>query len=195
MIVTQTVKAIRAAVHKEFAAEFADGRLYELGVYNRRRMRRFWLWSQHAWGNAWDVGVAKTERYRGGAGDRLKAFLDAETAAGRLKVERILWRIINHFGHLHIVGDPRMTGTPPLRPSKEDIDMEQLHALVKGIQQSLLDAGYELPQWGADGVWGAETKAAFDAMTLDAAKAKGTTLMHYHNLPPTTGPVVVPPTG
>ncbi|KKM95590.1 hypothetical protein LCGC14_1186730 [marine sediment metagenome] len=181
-MITPAMRRIREAILDEFADEFADGRLVSGGIYNRRRMRRFWLWSQHAWGNAWDVKVAVSERHRGGAGDRLREWLRRERLAWRLPVERVLWRIISHYDHLHIVGAPRMKGTPPLAGTEEDIDMEALKALVEGIQQSLVDAGYRLPNYGVDGVWGDETAAAFALMATDAGSVMGPRGGHYHTI-------------
>lgn len=186
-MITPALSRIRAAVLEHFAAEFASGELISGGIYNRRKMRRFDLWSQHAWGNAWDLKVSPAARAPGGAGDRVNAWLVTENDRGRLPVERIIWRSTNHYDHLHIVGDPRQTGTPPLSSTQEDPDMEQLKAIVTGIQQSLILAGYELPKFGADGVWGPETASAFDRMVADAALSVEPGGDHGHPLEITVG--------
>ncbi len=191
MRITPAVAEIERAIRLQFAAEFRSVIFYSLGIYNRRLKRSLTGWSQHAWGNAWDVGVLLGHRGPDGAGSRLAAWLHTEQHAGRLPVGGVLWRVPNHHSHLHIEGAPEQTGTPPLLTDGEDVDMEKLKELVTGIQQVLLDAGYGLPRWGADGLWGSETRAALLAMAKDARRAHGATLRpHTHKQPDRTGEVV-----
>ena len=171
-MITPSTRQTRVAIRARFPEEFATGVFYSLGIYNRRKIAGTTIWSQHAWGNAEDIGVARGSRGVGGPGDQLAAWLRAERRAGRLPVGLILWRVRNHFGHLHIEGVPKMTGTPPDRTTTGDIDMEVLEAFVTDIQEALLAAGYKLPRFGADGKRGPETKAALTAMMKDAARGR-----------------------
>lgn len=61
---------------------------------------------------------------------------------------------------------------PSLPPTNEEDEIVEalIKELVAGIQQSLVDAGYELPNWGVDGDWGDETRAALTAAFKDAAR-------------------------
>lgn len=189
-MITPATSQIRVAMRARFPEEFATGVFYPLGIFNRRFIAGTTIWSQHAWGNAEDVGVAVGSRGAGGPGDQLAAWLRAERAAGRLPVGLILWRVRNHFGHLHIEGRPKMLGTPPGGTTTGDIDMEALKALVTGLQQGLLAAGYTLPRFGADGLWGDETAGAFAAMVEDAGRTQTALANHEHETAETTGGVV-----
>lgn len=189
-MITAATKQTRDAIRARFPAEFASGVFYPLGVYNRRKIAGTTTWSQHAWGNAEDIGVAVGSRGPGGPGDQLAAWLRAERRAGNLPVGLILWRVRNHFGHLHIEGVPKMTGTPPDGTTRGDIDMDALKELVTGIQKGLLSAGYQLPRFGADGLWGVETLAAFTAAMNDAQRTQQALAEHEHLLAETTGGIV-----
>ena len=178
-MITTSVRQIRAAILQEFAPEFADGRLYSLGVYNRRFIAGTRIWSQHSWGNAWNVGVRRDERHRGGAGDRLNTWLLAERRAGRLLIRLILWRIRRHFDHLHIEGAPKKRGTPPL-PGRGGDDVKEV---VRAIQKALVAAGFtdhEGKVLKVDGVLGPRTESAMVKRDKAAATLPETLPNHAH---------------
>ena len=70
---------------------------------------------------------------------------------------------------------PRFSGNTIL---EEALDDERLVGVgssgthVRLLQESLLDMGYNLPEFGADGIFGAETKAAVERFQDDAGAAK-----------------------
>ncbi|MDX1469385.1 MAG: hypothetical protein R3258_08580 [Acidimicrobiia bacterium] len=70
------------------------------------------LWSQHAYGNAWDAAVPDLQ-----TGDAVYEYLVANRE--RLRLGIIIWRQPDHFDHLHIesifqgVGTPRCADTLP----------------------------------------------------------------------------------
>ncbi len=63
-------------------------------------------WSYHAWGQAWDVtGTSDTL-------DELYRFLNARRAS--LRIQELLWRVPNHYDHLHVAAGPdRSDQVPP----------------------------------------------------------------------------------
>ena len=165
--ITIPIARIKAAVENKWATQFANHTLTNLGVYNRRKIANSNTWSQHAWGNAWDIGVRSVT-----LGNQIVAYLRAEDRAGRLSVGTILWQVPDHYDHIHVEGAPKKTGTPPLPTTDKDDDME----LIKGIQRSLNAAGFKGANGKVltvDGLYGANTEAAFLAM-CKAAKADKT---------------------
>ena len=167
-MITPAIAELNLRVRQKFAAEFASGALYSLGIYNRRYISGTDIWSQHAWGNAWDIGVARSQRPA--LGDRVKAWIRGEDAAGRLATGLILWNVRNHYNHLHVEGDPKKFGVPPL-PQEED-DME---AFVEAEQENLNDAGFRDSSGNrldVDGLLGPKTQSAMLARDK-AAKSGG----------------------
>jgi Extensin-like protein C-terminus len=76
------------------------------GCYNCRRISGSSSWSQHAWADAIDVH-APSMAY----GDQVYRWLMSNR--GKFKLTRVLWRVPNHYDHLHIDFDPDRSGTPP----------------------------------------------------------------------------------
>lgn len=64
------------------------------------------VWSQHAWGNALDIGVPDRA-----TGDRVAAYLRG--GMGRLNLSEVIWWVKDHYDHVHVSGAPKMSGTPP----------------------------------------------------------------------------------
>lgn len=62
-------------------------------------------WSQHAWSNAWDIDHTTLTL------DKIAAFLRSATMAPY--VAEVLWRVPDHYGHIHVSGRPKRTGVPP----------------------------------------------------------------------------------
>jgi len=161
------------------------------GVYNRRRIANSNSWSQHSWPNALDIFFTKY----GDTSHKHQARLDKvahwlRLNANTLQIRTLLWRTAGHWDHIHVDFWPKGYATPSRYRGGEDnlyktIDGEVLtHAdllaleedmLQKGdkglrvvaVQKQLLDLGYELPQWGADGDFGTETEDAVKAFQTD----------------------------
>ena len=165
-MITPQVTAIKAKVEATFSEQFVTGNLTNLGVYNRRKIASSSLWSQHAWGNAWDIGITGNNSLS--LGNAIVAYLRTEDAAGRLPVGTILWQVPDHYTHIHVEGSPKKTGTPPLLTPGDDMEA------IKGIQRSLNAAGFKgangLPLT-VDGLWGNNTETAFTAMSKAAKVA------------------------
>lgn len=99
-------------------------RAFTMGTYNRRKIAGSNTWSQHSWANAEDIGVPTLTD-----GDAVFAWLKLN--ATRLGLRRFglrrrpaLWRVRNHFDHLHVEGRPKKKGIPPLPgtiPQEEDM--------------------------------------------------------------------------
>lgn len=149
-MITASVAQIKADVEREFAADFAAGRLYQLGVYNRRPIAGTSTWSQHSWGNAWDIGVKDPT-----TGDRVHSYLAAKRLARALPIGTILWRVRNHFDHIHVEGVPKQTGTPPPAGSRTEGET----VTVLQLQTALRKAGYD--PGPLDGKFGPLTEAAW----------------------------------
>lgn len=144
---------------------------YTMGTYNRRKIAGSSAWSQHSWSNAEDIGVGTLA-----LGDEVLAWLQAN--ATRLGLRRFgirrrpaLWKVKNHYDHLHVEGLPTMTGIPPLAggtlPATEEDDMKQGDSNddVKRYQDALNDVGYG--PIAVDGDYGPATAAATLAAQTD----------------------------
>lgn len=77
-----------------------------IGQYNRRKIANTNTWSQHSWANAPDIHVQSLAD-----GDIIYAWLVQNKAA--LGIRNILWRVTNHYDHLHVDVWPKGVGTPP----------------------------------------------------------------------------------
>lgn len=102
-------------------ADYAYGEIREAfpeakaGVWNCRKISGSSAWSQHSWGNALDLRHEDTG-YSTGA--KNQAFLDdvhrwIKTYQWELSVRVLLWRVRDHFDHIHMDGWPKGYGTPP----------------------------------------------------------------------------------
>lgn len=174
-MITPAVREIKLKTEQHFEAGFHAGTYVDLGVYNRRPIAGTSTWSQHAWGNAWDIGVKGPKLM----GDQLVDYLRTEDRAGRLSVGTILWQVKDHFDHVHVEGDPKKTGVPPI-PGPEEDDMET----TKGIQRVLNANGYKGKDGKAlvvDGIWGANTEFALNLMVADAKRSLKTLPAHGHS--------------
>ena len=82
-----------------------------MGIDNCRRIAGSSSWSQHAWGNALDIGVDRE------LGDRVYRYLVSNRT--RLQLGTICWRNFGgcdpdaHQDHIHVEGLPKRRGTPP----------------------------------------------------------------------------------
>lgn len=184
---------LKAAVEEEFPT------VRSLGTYNRRKIAGTNVWSQHAYdppyGWAWDIRPPASDQHqvvdagKSNTLDQVFRRLSQWRAEGRrfggYKIGTILWRVRAHYDHIHVELSPKRRGTPPIYNPEDDVDMEKLKEIVTDIQKSLMASGYDLPRFGADGVWGDETAAAFDAMVSDAAN--GGSGNHKHKFSGMTG--------
>lgn len=160
------VDPIRAAVEAVYPT------VRSLGVYNRRPIAGTSIWSQHSWGNAWDIRPPATDRYqvvsstRKNTLDKVYATLvkwrkEGRTFGGK-KIGTILWRVRAHYDHIHVEAAPKFTGTPPvLNIWKEDMAALQ----VEDLQRALVKAGYDIGTFGpkndgVDGDYGPKTESA-----------------------------------
>lgn len=70
-------------------------------------------WSYHAWGQAWDIAGASSTL------DALYAFLNARRS--QLRIQELLWRVPNHYDHLHVAAGVDRSGQVPPCASGETI--------------------------------------------------------------------------
>jgi hypothetical protein len=145
-------------------------------VYNVRYIAGTRTWSQHSWGNALDIFGTVAEM------DEIALFLESRKSAGLLPIGTILWRVRDHYDHIHVEGTPKMTGTPP--GATEEDDMTEL---IEMIQQSIVDVGFDIGSTGpagngVDGVLGPKTKAGWLALVQQATDP------HSHNVTVTLEP-------
>ena len=134
--------------------------LTDLGYYNRRPIAGSTTWSQHAWGNAQDLG-GSTQML-----DLVNAWLQSNRT--RLKIRVLLWRVANHHDHIHVDFNPKKLGVPPY-PSEDLVD-----DVVKGIQRSLNGSGFTDPSGQplkVDGAWGPKTEWAYARMCVAAGES------------------------
>lgn len=105
---------VMGRVWAEVSARFPG--VQNLGIWCRRPINQTgceWdtlpigaTWSQHAYGNALDIGVTSKA-----LGDRVHRYLIQNRQ--RLQIGTILWNVPNHYDHLHVEGVRRRTGNPP----------------------------------------------------------------------------------
>ncbi len=100
---TPAIKAVWAEV-----ADRWGSRVTSWGVRACRYIAGTTTWSQHAFDNAWDIHgpIALL--------DVIAAFL--RSAPMRPYVAQVLWRVPDHFDHIHVSGRPMFTGTPACAP-------------------------------------------------------------------------------
>jgi hypothetical protein len=154
-MITASMQVVKSATEARYDAWFDSGRLRQWGVYNRRYIAGTRTWSQHAWGNAWDIGIPRMAD-----GDVLYSWLLQQRRVGALPIGTILWRVPDHFDHIHVEGTPKQTGTPP----RLDKDEESMKELTANIQKALNAAGAKDKNGQSlkvDGVWGPLTESAF----------------------------------
>ena len=112
-----------AEVRSALWSKFADVGLVSWGIYNRRPIAGSTIWSQHSWANAEDISIpaAYGSLYRMTQLDKISAWIHTQRATGSLPIGNSLWRVADHFDHIHYEGSPKFTGTPPLTLSGMEI--------------------------------------------------------------------------
>lgn len=117
MTSTSEVDAIRAAIEARWSG------LSDLGTYNCRKKRGKYTsgssWSQHAWGNAWDVAASPATL------DEIEAWLPRSGLP--------VGTVLRYDDHLHVEGQTTRTGTPPCAGGPPDDDSDQA-----SVDQALL---------------------------------------------------------
>jgi hypothetical protein len=148
MMLTPEVELIQ-----RYLKERWPGAWRHLGIYNRRYIAGTDTPSQHAWGNAIDLGVVSMEQM-----DEIVEDLREQRQRELLPIGTILWRRENHYDHAHVEGKFRRADSnlPPRLPGEPN--EEDMTELVKKIQTALNESGAELQ---VDGIWGPLTNAAF----------------------------------
>jgi hypothetical protein len=75
------------------------------GICNCRRISGSSSWSQHSWCNAWDMHASMSYL------DQVYNYLNSRRA--EYNISHLLWRIPDHFDHIHVDFLPAGVGTPP----------------------------------------------------------------------------------
>jgi len=164
---TPSLQEIWDAVHEAYP------NVGSLGTYNRRLKRNGKGWSQHAWENAWDITYPKTMGRTEGRAylDNIYAFLAEAKASKKLPIHWIIWKQKDHYDHIHIEGEPKQTGIPPLR---EGEDMEQATLMIQkalNTEDYTDEDGKPLVE---DGIAGPKTLQAFLQFMTDKTSVSGT---------------------
>jgi len=179
MTVTPQILQIKDAVRHKYLYELRSGELLTGGgVYSCRKMRGKPglpdAWSEHSWGNAWDLYYGDRPRT---IVDAVVAWLKRAKADGSLPVGSII-----HYGmngsHVHIEGAPKRnprpyTNIPPCASGVTAPDPGKDPQMVTDIQKALNDAGipdYEGKALVVDGKWGPRTASAYAKMVLFASQ-------------------------
>ena len=80
-------------VYNQVKARFP--RVRNMGIYNRRKIAGTNRWSEHAYGNAVDIGVPNLVY-----GDMVRRYLAGNR--GRFNIRTLLWRVRSHYDHVHV---------------------------------------------------------------------------------------------
>lgn len=97
---TPAIADVWRAVWGEFGS-----RISSWGIFNCRKISGSTTYSQHAWANAWDIrGTTSTL-------EDVARYLNNNKS--RLGIANILWRVPNHYDHVHVDCHPTRTGVPP----------------------------------------------------------------------------------
>lgn len=154
-MITPEMKEIKTYIDNAFRYAFDAGLLWSGGIYNRRYIAGTKTWSQHAYGNAYDIMVKNKE-----IGDKVFDYLMKMKTNG-VKIGTVLWQVPAHYDHLHIEPARKRRGTPP-RTSGKPAFSENDREAVREIQRVLNEAGFgPLVQ---DGLPGTKTRQAFDML-------------------------------
>lgn len=133
---TEPIQKLRAEVFAVF------DRARDLGAFNCRKISGSSTWSQHAYGNALDIGAPLSADAEGRLdwngnpttglgydvryGDEILVWLRANRE--RFGLGTILWRVRRHYDHLHVEGSPKLRGLPPCArpkpiPKESEVDV------------------------------------------------------------------------
>jgi hypothetical protein len=158
-----------------------------LGIYNRRKIANSTSWSQHSWGNAVDIksparmalppNVSSSQydpRYAEHFAymDRVNAWIMRNAYLYHVRYRA--WRRSDHYNHIHVDFNPKQYGTPPLLSSIQGDDDVAFAEYLKGVQESLNEAGFRDGRGRlltVDGKFGANTLAAIKKRDVAAALA------------------------
>lgn len=156
---TPPIQRLRAEVFDRFP------RAIDLGAFVCRKINPARnVWSQHAWGNALDIGVPLVDHgprrgwdgrdrtdtdlpgYDVTLGDEIAAWV--RTHRGRLGTGRMIWRAPLHWDHLHVEGAHTFGGTPPCAggppityPTTEEETMRLMEA-TRPLVRELIAEGH-----------------------------------------------------
>lgn len=123
---TDSIKTVWDAVHQQFPD------VCSAGTFVCKTILGSSDYSQHAWGNAWDIcapgGVSDSptaQKYL----DQVAKWLEQNTVSSQgggggqnLPIAQIIWRgweqlhggdVYDHTNHIHVSGNPMFSGTPP----------------------------------------------------------------------------------
>ncbi len=100
-------KAIALTVFHDVSSRFPF--VFNLGISVVKKIKGTDTWSQHSFGNAVDIGVRSLKQ-----GDAVYGWLKARQ--GRYKIAHLLWRIPDHYNHVHVDFYPQYGGCPPGKP-------------------------------------------------------------------------------
>lgn len=95
-----------------YQAEMHFGRSLDfvfMGIYNCRRIDGSNTWSQHAFRNAVDFRIRRTDGETGSIDQQATTFV--VNKVDDLAAEA-LWLVSGHYFHAHLTGRPKRTGTP-----------------------------------------------------------------------------------
>jgi len=89
-------------VYSYVFAKYPDAQNW--GICNCRPIAGTTVWSNHAWCNALDIG-GPTKLL-----DQIARDLNNNR---KLPISELLWRVANHYDHIHVTGSPKKSGRPP----------------------------------------------------------------------------------
>lgn len=127
---TPAIKAVWREVHERYARSVSSAGVAVCrcigGGTNCHNVGK--TWSQHAWGNAWDITGSTATL------DRVAAFL--RSPAMRPFVAQVLWRVPDHYDHIHVSGRPMFVGVPACAGGTGGITVGPIQVTLEPLPQT-----------------------------------------------------------
>lgn len=96
------------------------------GICVCKRISGTYTWSQHAFCNAVDWGGSTTLL------DSIAKYQRSLMAKGYLPVAELLWRVPNHYNHIHDTGAPKLGGSPSCAYGRSTFQIDAVPEDLKG---------------------------------------------------------------
>jgi hypothetical protein len=130
--------AIRT-VWRRVARNWGGTSLENWGVFVCRRIAGSSTWSQHAYGNAVDFHASTTVM------DAIAGYCRGESM--RDVVAQVLWKVPDHWDHVHVSGRPMHTGLPACAGGEEEQILREVRQ--RPLRREAIRSTADTESWAA----------------------------------------------